>query len=92
MLAKPSGRTPHSLRAGHFESAQGHSEDRAAAASSSPLRGGKLLARAHFNVSYLNARELIDSCNSISREQINKKWKLQLAMDLDVATNDKFCN
>ena len=46
VLAKPSGRTPHSLRAGHFESAQGHSASRAAAASTSPLRGGKLLAEA----------------------------------------------
>ena len=40
-----------------LESAQGHSAGRAAAANTSPLRGGKLLARAHSDADYHNAHE-----------------------------------
>merc|ERR1712086_749962 len=51
-----------------LESAQGHPASRAAAANTSPLRGGKLLARAHSDADYHNAHE--------HKKNDNARWYL----------------
>ena len=52
-----------------LESAQGHSAGRAAAANTSPLRGGKLLPRVHSDADYHNAHE--------QNKNNNARWYLK---------------